>query len=107
MSQRGISMSESSITKNQLKKLNSEKIQRGSDVGSETDGYFWREYESYWTKLDQKKLISIDYLNHRNMEFHNNHHTFRVTSTYDDNDMEISKDNNEDVLDIEIFDDSR
>lgn len=41
------------------------------------------EFESFWTRLDQKKLISLDYLIHRALEFHNNHHTFQTTRKVD------------------------
>jgi hypothetical protein len=45
--------------------------------------YYWANFESKWTLLDQKRLVSMDYLIHRSLEFHNNHHTFRASGNFD------------------------
>ena len=49
----------------------------------EKGDYYWANFESKWTLLDQKRLVSMDYLIHRSLEFHNNHHTFRASGNYD------------------------
>lgn len=56
---------------------------RQSSDESVREGYFWANIDSAWTILDQKRLVSMDYLYHRSLEFHNNHHTFRATGDYD------------------------
>lgn len=57
--------------------------QDSDDDESVKEGYFWANIDSTWTILDQKRLVSMDYLYHRSLEFHNNHHTFRATGDYD------------------------
>jgi hypothetical protein len=54
-----------------------------SEDESVREGYFWANLDSTWTILDQKRLVSLDFLYHRSLEFHNNHHTFRATGDYD------------------------
>jgi hypothetical protein len=54
-----------------------------SEDESVKEGYFWANLDSTWTILDQKRLVSLDFLYHRSLEFHNNHHTFRATGDYD------------------------
>eukprot|EP00602_Paraphysomonas_sp_CaronLab_P004253 CAMPEP_0185028282 /NCGR_PEP_ID=MMETSP1103-20130426/13937_1 /TAXON_ID=36769 /ORGANISM="Paraphysomonas bandaiensis, Strain Caron Lab Isolate" /LENGTH=633 /DNA_ID=CAMNT_0027562657 /DNA_START=9 /DNA_END=1910 /DNA_ORIENTATION=- len=54
-----------------------------SDGRSVKEGFFWADIDSTWTVLDQKRLVSMDYLYHRSLEFHNNHHTFRATGDFD------------------------
>jgi hypothetical protein len=54
---------------------------RGSSRSDDSikEGFFWATLDTNWTVLDQKRLVSMDYLYHRSLEFHNNHHTFRAT----------------------------
>lgn len=40
---------------------------------------FWTENRKQWTFMDQKRLVSIEHLFLRTMEFHNNDHSFRTT----------------------------
>ena len=49
--------------------------------------YYWANFEWKWTLLDQKRLVSMDYLIHRSLEFHNNHHTFRASGKFDYTDV--------------------
>ena len=58
-------------------------LKRESSDESVKEGYFWATIDSTWTILDQKRLVSMDYLYHRSLEFHNNHHTFRATGDFD------------------------
>jgi hypothetical protein len=64
-------------------KFSSRESSKDSDDESVREGYFWANIDSTWTILDQKRLVSMDYLYHRSLEFHNNHHTFRATGDYD------------------------
>jgi hypothetical protein len=65
------------------KEFTSKESLEDSDDESVREGYFWANIDSTWTILDQKRLVSMDYLYHRSLEFHNNHHTFRATGDYD------------------------
>ena len=53
------------------------------NIKQDNGDYYWADFESKWTVLDQKRLVSMDYLCHRSLEFHNNHHTFRASGNYD------------------------
>ena len=52
-------------------------------IKHDSGDYYWAKFESKWTLLDQKRLVSMDYLIHRSLEFHNNHHTFRASGNFD------------------------
>lgn len=52
-------------------------------IKQDAGDYYWANFESKWTLLDQKRLVSMDYLIHRSLEFHNNHHTFRASGNFD------------------------
>ena len=46
----------------------------------------WKEYDSYtdankWSKLDQMRVISLDFMFRRYLSFHNNHQTHNLSTT--------------------------
>lgn len=82
-------------------------LNRKSSDESIKEGYFWANIDSTWTILDQKRLVSMDYLYHRSLEFHNNHHTFRATGDYNYT-IELGEMNlNEIAYEIYLFEKNR
>lgn len=51
-----------------------------AEVEHDDAGFFWARYNSSWTYLDQRRLIGLDSLFHRSLEFHNNEFNFKATA---------------------------
>lgn len=75
----------------------------------EQEKFFWAKYVSQWTVKDQRRLVSVDALFSRSLEFHNNIHSFRSWDIFEiiDNDVVPEEEQDEIALEVAYFDESK
>ena len=69
-----------SVTRQLSKEESAMRLSLVSNLDEETA---WPKYDAEWTPLDRLRLVQLDTLYNRSLEFHNNHHSFRATGGYD------------------------
>lgn len=122
-----VNMSKHSVRKSLVELNDNKKLQsglaglhvddegRGGDcvnllnANGEQEKFFWAKYVAQWTVIDQKRLVSVDALFSRSLEFHNNIHSFRSWDIFEiiDNDVVSEEELDEIALEIAYFDETQ